>query len=232
MVEGQIVDDLVAGLPLVEVAGNSDVSMATVCRILRSNAEAQARRQASVHQTNERKAKDEWQAAVRSADSITAARRIAPAAYIWLYRNDRNWITDQGNFEPAAVRKPPSSARVDWPMRDLNLSTLVFNLQSVELEQCATERLSAYRILRILGIQTMMIRNRHRLPLTYDALVACIETESMWRERRLVAAANQLTTLGLPLTTVSLCKAANINWAYRRWVEAWLGAFRHASSTK
>lgn len=228
MVEGQIFDDLVAGLPLAEVAGNSDVSMATVCRILRSNAEAQARRQASIHQANERKAKDEWRAAVRGAESITAARRIAPAAYIWLYRNDRAWITDQSNFEPATVRKPISSARVDWPTRDLNLSTLVFNLQSVEAEQGATERLSAYRILRILGIQTMMIRNRHRLPLTYDALVACIETESMWRDRRLATAAVQLAALGLPLTTVRLSKAANINWTYRRWVAAWLDAHRIA----
>jgi len=232
MVEGQIVDDLVAGLPLAEVAGNSDVSMATVCRILRSNAEAQTGRQASIHQANERKAKDEWQAAVRVADSITAARRFAPGAYIWLYRNDRAWITKQSNFEPAAVRKPTSSARVDWPMRDLNLSTLVFNLQSVELEQGATERLSTYRILRILGIQTMMIRNRQRLPLTYDALVACIETESMWRDRRLAAAANQLAALGLPLTTIRLCKTANINWTYRHWVAAWLDAHRLVTSSK
>lgn len=228
MVEGQIVNDLEAGMPLADIAANSEVSMTTVCRILRSNAEVQTRRQVIIHQANERKAKDEWLMAIRRADSITAARRIAPAGYAWLYRNDRAWIRANSNVLSTPTREAPRDARVDWAQRDLALSARVFSLQSSWVEQGATERLSAYRILRALGIQTSMIRNRHRLSLTYDALVACVETESMWRKRRLAAAAAQLVELELPLTTVRLCKTANINWTYRHWVAAWLNAHRRA----
>jgi len=226
MSERKIVDELVAGTPLATVARNNGVSMATVCRILRFNAAANASRQANIHQANSHKAKKEWLAAVCSVDSITEARRIAPAAYAWLYRNDRTFIVTHRKSEVVTERKARFTNRVDWHLRDQNLSAQVHKLKSAEVERGATERCSPHRILRILGVQTMMIRNRHRLPFTYDALIDCIETESMWRDRRLTAAKARITALGLPLTTARLLKAANINWTYRHWVGAWLDARR------
>ena len=229
-IESTIVEDLVAGTPLAAVAKDNGVSMATVCRILRFNAAAKASRQANIQRANSEKAKKAWLAAVCSVDSVSAARRVAPAAYVWLYRNDRTFLDDHSRFEFTTGRKAKHTSRVDWDVRDRNLSARIYKLHSSEVERGATERLSAYRILRILGVQTMMVRNRHRLPLTYDALIACIETESMWRERRLAAAKAQIAALGLPLTTPRLVKAANINWTYRHWVGAWLDA-RHPTTT-
>lgn len=198
--------------------------MATVCRILRFHAAAKTSRQANIHHARADKAKNEWLTAVGNVDSFRAARRMAPAAYAWLYRNDRAFVDKHGKCEVTTTRKTRCTSRVDWHLRDQNLSAQVYKLKSAEVERGAKERCSPHRILRILGVPPMMIRNRHRLPLTYDALIACIETESMWRDRRLKAAEARITALGLPLTMSRLLKTANINWTYRHWVRAWLDA--------
>lgn len=226
MREGKIVNDLVAGSPLATVAKDNGVSLATVCRILRLNVDAKSIRQANIHHVRADEAKNEWLTALCSVDSISAARRIAPAAYAWLYRNDRAFLDMHAQCEFATARKPGRTSRLDWHVRDQNLSAQVYKLKAAEVERGAKERCSPHRILRTLGVSTMMIRNRHRLPLTYDALIACIETESMWRDRRLTAAEARITALGLPLTITRLLRTANVNWTYRHWVRSWLESRR------
>jgi len=120
---------------------------------------------------------------------------------------------------------------VDWHARDLTLKAAIEALTETLVASGSSERRSAYRLLRLLRAQNLMIRSRHKLPNSYDALVECVETEAMWRDRRLKLAATHLEAIGEPLTVARLSKLANINWTYRDWIRDWVTAFTRSDDS-
>lgn len=53
-------------------------------------------------------------------------RGFEPAAYAWLYRNDRIWLTN--HLPHRQARAQSSKDRVDWPARDTALSNALVQL--------------------------------------------------------------------------------------------------------
>lgn len=114
----QIVRVLRRGADKRSVAESFGVSVQTVTMTLRteiglSKQWAEARRTAA-----KRRARSDWQAvAARYAeDSFTEIRQKVPAAFAWLYRNDRAWLEDQSKQRPTTSRS--QSRRVNWDERD------------------------------------------------------------------------------------------------------------------
>jgi len=100
------------------VAESYGVSVQTVTMTLRSEIGlseqwAEARRIAA-----RRRARSAWREVASRYPQATATeiRRRTPAAFAWLYRNDRAWLEEQSRLRPEA--RPSVGARVDWDQRD------------------------------------------------------------------------------------------------------------------
>jgi hypothetical protein len=74
-------------------------------------------------------AKSSWVATTAAFPDLglKALRNIEPAAYAWLYRNDRTWLSEN-SIQSRLPPRMPSKERVDWHARDLILSAAVTNI--------------------------------------------------------------------------------------------------------
>lgn len=70
-------------------------------------------------------ARAEWQKLLTAhrGIGIKFIRSIDPALYAWLYRNDRNWLTE--NLPARAMRKVAGTSRISWDSRDDELCAAV-----------------------------------------------------------------------------------------------------------
>lgn len=132
-----------------------------------------------------------WTRVMASMPSASCVlwRRLEPAAYAWLYRNDRAWLQ-----EAIAKRPQPASitpTRRDWTARDQSLCQLVqkagFNWMSLHphghptLAMLCTEVQGLRQVLSVL----------HKLPLTQLAILEVCRTQ-----RRRPSPQSQSTLVG------------------------------------
>lgn len=85
---------LQAGASKVEVADVCESSIGTVTRIIRTVPGLQDKWHEVLHEQRRSAARQSWSyiAHLRSYIGIAALRKLEPAAYAWLYRNDREWL--------------------------------------------------------------------------------------------------------------------------------------------
>jgi hypothetical protein len=85
------------GQPKADVARRTGVAEVTVTRILRTVPGLQARWHEVQHEAARAQARQAWLEIAAAAAFLgrTAARRAEPAAFAWLYRNDRAWLQQQ-----------------------------------------------------------------------------------------------------------------------------------------
>ena len=85
---------LLAGEDKANLASEFRLSMETLTRILRTTPGLREARNRSRFERRRIAARQEWHELLASDPCLTtkAARSIAPAAYTWLYRNDREWL--------------------------------------------------------------------------------------------------------------------------------------------
>lgn len=101
------------------IARHIGVSEVTVTRVLRTVPGLQEKWHAARHQAAQDQARGAWLAVMPAARllGISAARRAEPAAYAWLYRNDRAWLSQQGasvaGALPAGNHRTIRTARAD-----------------------------------------------------------------------------------------------------------------------
>ena len=166
-----LVSCLRAGMDKGAVATRFTVSIETVTRILRTEAGLQA----AWHQARSASAREAarlaWSTAVteRPGVGLKAARAIAPGAYAWLYRNDREWLV-QASKPTALVRVATHSTRVDWDARDRALSADVLHVAADIAEQTGRSRLALWEIYQQLPELKAKLGALDRLPLTRRAL--------------------------------------------------------------
>lgn len=110
------------------VALDLGISTASVTRILRTVPNLQAQWHAAKHEQRRAHARDCWSKVVglQAFLGIKGLRCLQPAAYAWLYRNDRMWliastqsISQRKGANHAAVRIENSDARIAKTLRNL-----------------------------------------------------------------------------------------------------------------
>ncbi|MDY0748726.1 TnsD family Tn7-like transposition protein [Paucibacter sp. R3-3] len=95
-------------------------------------------------------------------------RRLAPATYAWLYRNDRTWLVEQSASVTGAKRGNHSS--VNWDARDQSLATIVATL-SIELAtESPLKRITLWRLYQRFPELKPKLGHLDRLPLTRAAI--------------------------------------------------------------
>ena len=108
-----------------EAAAMGGVSVESVTRLLRTEVGLRADWTQARHEVRQRSARHRWMTALKENPRLgtKGARLLEPAAYAWLYRNDRDWLDQQ--VPPRCPQRQPSSSRVDWERRDLELAHAV-----------------------------------------------------------------------------------------------------------
>lgn len=129
LIRDEIRESLIAalyeGIDKQEAAARFGISIVSVTRTLRTEPGLQQK----WHETRALRARDEararWRAllAEHGALGTKYLRSLAPAAYAWLYRNDREWLQQNraAVFAPITVR----ASSVQWDVRDKTLSAQV-----------------------------------------------------------------------------------------------------------
>lgn len=104
------------------------ISIVSVTRILRTVPELQAQWHAARHEQRRTQARDSWKkvAGLQAFLGIKGLRCLQPAAYAWLYRNDRMWLIASTQLigkckgsNHASVRIENSDARIATTLRNL-----------------------------------------------------------------------------------------------------------------
>ncbi len=109
-------------------------------------------------------------------------RRMSPALYARLYRNDRAWLVD---WKTARSTPSPSLRRVDWDSRDRNAAALIRQQADKALQLSPPRRASRSYILGVLGMRTLLARKPELMPLSIQTLREVGETVQAFQTRRL-----------------------------------------------
>lgn len=125
-VRQKLVNSLRRGADKSEAAGECAVSVETVTRLLRTEVGLHAAWTAARFAAAQSRARKKWERVCAShvGCGVKLLRALEPAAYAWLYRNDRAWLlhTTPGRATPASADR---RSTVRWDERDLQLSVRV-----------------------------------------------------------------------------------------------------------
>lgn len=162
------------GMSKSDAALQFGISLQTVTRQLRTEpglaqAWADARWQSA-----QASARLDWERATRRSPLAGAkvARLLAPAAYAWLYRNDRAWLRASIGQLPRPY--PQVTARVDWDERDRTLSQLVQHAALELASNTSKDRTALWQLYQAVPELRSKLNQLERLPLTCRAIVEAL----------------------------------------------------------
>lgn len=175
-----LIHELRKGADKQEVANRFGVSVQTVTRVLRTEVGLHESWQASRARRTRSTSRAAWRRLLKThrGVGVKLLREINPAAYSWLYRNDRAWL-----HQNAPVPTAKSSRRksiVAWDERDEALSKAVQRTALRLKQQQPTRQLRLWHIYQALPELKPKLSALERLPLTQRALdhVLCRRQEA------------------------------------------------------
>lgn len=115
----KVIKALYRGADKEKVAQQFDISVSTVTRILRTEIGLQCRWHEVRDAKARTRARKNWLNVLRNNPntSLKTIRLLEPAAYAWLYRNDKAWLAQQAS-EVAQTARKGNHSKVDWNKRD------------------------------------------------------------------------------------------------------------------
>lgn len=125
--------------------------------------------------------------------SKTALRRMAPAVYAWLYRNDRQWLEQNS---PQARQPLAQNHRVNWQERDEQILAVATQAVNNFLVAEKPIRITVSRVAKGIGQLALIEQHIDKLPLTKAYLDSVVETIEDFQVRRVQWAAKQLDRQG------------------------------------
>ena len=121
----EIIRGLLQGQSHTHVAKTLSISVQVVTRLVQLEVGLSEKWQKARRARLQQRARSMWQAARRRnpALSATQLRKLEPAAYGWLYRNDHAWL--EQHKEPQVRRAPARRSSINWVARDDKLVLLI-----------------------------------------------------------------------------------------------------------
>jgi hypothetical protein len=165
---------LARGVGKAQVAEAGKVSIQTITQMLRTEVGLHEVWQQAKFDRSRQQHRRRWLRLVTANphSGVKAARLAEPAAYAWLYRNDRDWLHEQTMAMERVARSPP--ARVDWDLRDRQLSEQVRRLALDLYEAVPGRRIKLFQLYQRLPELKAKLFKMDCLPLTravlYDLL--------------------------------------------------------------
>lgn len=110
----------------------------------------------------------------RFGHNAKVARGAEPAAYAWLYRNDRAWLSTQNRSQQ---RERLNSSSIDWGQRDAALSAAVLRA-AVQISNAGKGPIRLLDLLATVPSLKQKIEKLEKLPLTERALGRVLQRRS------------------------------------------------------
>jgi transposase len=170
-VRAPLLEDLRNGAEKVAAASRHGISVATVTKTLRTEVGLHSAWQTARAANAQQSARKAWLDLLASHGGIgmKLMRAMNPAAYAWLYRNDRAWLTKHPPTKGMAAKVGRASS-VRWDDRDDELSREVNHVVLRLSQDQAGKALRLWQIYQALPELRAKLPALDRLPLTKHAL--------------------------------------------------------------
>ncbi|WP_374355342.1 TnsD family Tn7-like transposition protein [Chitinimonas sp.] len=163
--------DLRSGMPKSEAAARHGISVESVTRILFTEIGLHGEWEQARRERAQDAARKSWQDAIQimAGAGVKLVRAYAPAAYAWLYRNDRAWLSEQCKNLP----RPPRTGgqQVDWDARDTVLAQQVRQVALALTTAQVKQALRLSQLYQAIPELKAKLGKLDRLPLTALAIV-------------------------------------------------------------
>ena len=172
------IDELKKGIDKAVVAANAQVSIVTITKLLLSEVGLHAAwRQAREHRARAT-AREVWGQLLQTHRGVGTKflRALEPAAYAWLYRNDRAWLD---SYKPDQLTLPKRSGglHVLWDERDHSLSAEVRQAVQVLRMGAGTRQIKLWHIYQAVPALKAKLAVLDRLPLTRRAIDQAMKSQ-------------------------------------------------------
>ena len=148
--------------------------------------------------------------------SKTALRRLATAPYIWLYRNDREWLNQNS---PLAQRPVYENNRVNRQKRDEQILTQLREAVQRLLLIEKPVRITVSRVAKAIGQLALIEQHLDQMPLTKVYLDSVVESIEDYQIRRVRWAAETLDRRGESVDRWKVIRMAGLRPDYSDTVE-------------
>jgi hypothetical protein len=174
-IRGEMIRALKNGDDKKVIAATHNVSITTVNKLLSTEIGLSE----AWHQAQFRKAQDShrqaWQAVITNNPNlgVKAVRVLEPAAFMWLYRHNHEWLTE----ESAKLSKAPrqNHSNVDWDARDEALAQQVKETALKLFEENPRKKILLWMIYQRLPDLKAKLAKLDRLPLTKSAITVALK---------------------------------------------------------
>jgi len=139
--------------------------------------------------------------------SITLMRKIAPALYMWHYRNNREWLQKNSSKQRNA---PLISQRIDWADRDIEVLQIVTEVTNSLIRVSKPEFINKSRIGREVGRLALLEKHLDKMPKTKQYLECHIESRETFQIRRIIWACKILKDCGQDVVAWRVKRLAGI----------------------
>ncbi|TYS57324.1 hypothetical protein FZC74_16670 [Sutcliffiella horikoshii] len=114
--------------------------------------------------------------------SISELRKSNSNLYMWLYRNDREWLKEHS---PKKIRIKSKGLIIDWKQRDIQIAELAKSKVKDILNEKKILRVTKNEIGRRMGNINLLYKNMHKLPKTKLFLESRLESIEEFQMRRI-----------------------------------------------
>ncbi|UZQ52428.1 TnsD family transposase [Clostridium kluyveri] len=169
---------------------------------------------------NQKNYRERWLELVKqySEKSKTELRNIDKKVYIWLYRNDKEWLNE---YSPESKTTFNVNLRVDWNARDNDILT---NVEKAVNDLINTadkpKRVTIGTIGSNIGLRSLLEKHISKLPKTKAFLENVVESVRDYQIRRIKYAIKELQEQGHDLQLWKIYRRAAIRKEYQDGLES------------
>jgi hypothetical protein len=188
----QLVRDLCAGKKISDIAKRHLVSTCSIYRILQQRPEIKELRITLLEKKEKTERRKVWIKLLHlhGKKGIKAARKTGEKTYIWLYRHDRQWLS-QRNMK-YQVKAKNIAPRVDWAYRDSILASQATQLVAAIKKNIDRPRISKTFILRKIGYESAIQKTPYKFPRLMGVLEHLVESLIEFQKYRIERAIERL----------------------------------------
>lgn len=140
--------------------------------------------------------------------SKTELRIIEPKVYIWLYRNDCDWLNANSPMKKVISEQ---ANRIDWNVRDISiLESVKQAVKQLRESKSKPERISIGRIGKLTGFAALLEKHINKMPKTKAYLSSQVESIEEFQIRRVWWAGEQLNSDGEELKVWKILRKAGL----------------------
>lgn len=174
----RMMEALESGAEKADVAAIAGVSIESVTRLLRTEIGLQERWRLARRQRTMLKMRRAWEGAMAANPHlrVKAARLLEPAAYAWLYRNDRAWLNALASRHPRG--RPVAAVRVDWSARDRVLAEAVRREALILAKASPGTKVKLWQLYQRLPQLKAKLAHLERLPITLRAITEALSAST------------------------------------------------------